>query len=472
MEEREFSYKLKEALNIKHEWFDKECLPNMLEQYRLVHSYIKNFYDLCVRRSLINDDPYRLDKRIVDIVIPEKTPIMEQEIPTIFGARLSDYETMLDYICTYLRFSVESLKLPTIKKLVDFNNFFDWDALSKESKNPNSKALATVIENARSGADGVTQSMLSDTVTKCGQIKNELNRSLSELAVYQKELYKCELRKDLFEHPSFNRAKITESAEAELAEIKRLYTKVMGKKPFYGDLIGEIIKEDHAADKEKRQEAVLNNIKVKGEKKVVAKKHVIEPKEVLMGAVLALGLVAPTITTLKSKLSENFDLLFQKKATFINKLIVALKKTFGIKDKDRVVILPLRDHGTGIEKNQKIIVADLLYEMGKKERICAGIGSKGPEYKRVEASSEDAVLMFLSKQISELQRLFNVINALDSFFKNEVDVTLRARVRGMQMDLSILRTGILKVNKKRGEYVSYKDETEQMKKLGIVDEEE
>lgn len=471
MEVQEFSEKLKDALNIKHEWFDNECLPNLLEEYRLVHSYIKNLYELFVRRSLINEDPYRLDKRIVEIVIPDRTPIMEQEIPTVFGARLSDYETMLDYICTYIRFSVKTLKLPVIKKLVEFNNFFDWESLSKESKNPNSKALAIVIDNARKGADVVTQSMLTDSITKCDQIKKSLNRTLNELAVFQKELYKCELRKDLFEHPSFNKNKIKESAEAELSEIKRLYTKILGKKPFYGDLIAEIIKEDHASDKDKRQEIVLKSVEVKNKKKIVQKKHVIEPKEVLMGAVLSMGLIAPTITTIKGKLLENFDLLFQKKATFFNKLSIAIKKIFGISDKERIIMLPLKDAGTGLEKNQKIVVAEFLYEIGKKERICTGIGAKGPEYKRVEASEEDAVLMFLSKQISELQRLYNIINALDSFFKNEVDISIRSRVRGMQMDLSILRTSIMKVNKKRGEYVSYKDETEQMRKLGIVDEE-
>ena len=53
---------------------------------------------------------------------------------------------------------------------------------------------------------------------------------LNELGVFQRELYKGELRKDLFEHPDFNKAKAAESAEAELAEIKRLYAKVTGKK--------------------------------------------------------------------------------------------------------------------------------------------------------------------------------------------------------------------------------------------------
>ena len=39
----------------------------------------------------------------------------------------------------------------------------------------------------------------------------------------------------------------------------------------------------------------------------------------------------------------------------------------------------------------------------------------------------------------------------------------------MQIELSALRNSIINANKKRSEYVSYKEETVQMQKLGIAD---
>ena len=74
---------------------------------------------------------------------------------------------------------------------------------------------------------------------------------------------------------------------------------------------------------------------------------------------------------------------------------------------------------------------------------------------------------FLNKQIMENQSLHTLINALDEHFKANVDTFLKMKVKGLKIDLSSYRNSIINVNKKRGEYVSYYEEIEQMKKLGI-----
>ena len=43
----------------------------------------------------------------------------------------------------------------------------------------------------------------------------------------------------------------------------------------------------------------------------------------------------------------------------------------------------------------------------------------------------------------------------------------RPKVKGLKIDLSSYRNAIISANKKRGEYVSAKEEIEQMQKLGI-----
>jgi hypothetical protein len=46
----------------------------------------------------------------------------------------------------------------------------------------------------------------------------------------------------------------------------------------------------------------------------------------------------------------------------------------------------------------------------------------------------------------------------------------RNKIKGLKIDLTSLRNAIINVNKKRGDYVSNKEEIEQMKKLGIKDD--
>ena len=468
MDEEKFEIELQEALNKKQEWFNSECLEQLLSNYRLMHSCVKNLYGALVKKSVIQPDPYRLDKRISDISVPDISPFSENDLSTELGSRFSEYETMLDFICTYLRFSVENISLLKVKKLIDLNKCFEWENLSLNNARMNTRALALAIAQTRNGAPNVIQSMLNDCCEKCSKMSVEINRILNELGAFERELYKGELRKDLFGHPEFDKAKAAESAEGEMAEIKRLYAKVEGKKPFYNDLINEIIAEDHDPDKEKKREAVIARLQIKNSSKTeMQKKAGPSSKELLMGVVLALGGCAPTLIQLHEKLVENFNLLYQKKKNFFNMLIAAIKKAFNLKEKEKIVNLLIEDQKSKMERMQKVNVTDFLAELSKKERFFSGIASKGTEFSKIESSSEDVIFGFVNKQISELQSAFIIINSLDAHFKKMVDIDFRARVKGMQIELSALRNSIINCNKKRGEYVSFKDESEQMRNLGL-----
>ena len=238
----------------------------------------------------------------------------------------------------------------------------------------------------------------------------------------------------------------------------------------YTDLIAEIVEEDHGPDKERKQAAVLDRLVIKGTSKVEKKKAAgPDTKEMLMQAIMALGAMSPTLTQLHAKLGENFTLLYQKKNTFFNKLMAALRKVFHIAEKERVCNLPVKDAKTGTERIQKINVNDFLTDLSRKERVYNGIGMKGIEYQKINASNEDAILAFVNKQISEVQSIFVIINSLDAYFKKEVDTEFKVKVKGMQIELSALRNSIINANKKRGEYASFKEEHAQMQKLGLAD---
>ena len=468
MEEAQFAKELQEALSKKQEWYNSECLQELLMQYRLMHTCVKTLYDNFVKKSLITPDPYRLDKKISEIVVPPNTIFSESEINKVFGERFSDYETMLDFICTYYRFSIENFTIASVKKLLDFNKVFEWDDLSMNNSKMNTRALAITINNAKNGAPNVVQSMINDSVSKCSQTCSTISKMLNELGIFMREFYKGSLRRDLFDHPEFNKQKAAESAEGELSEIKRLYTKITGKKNLYSDLINEIIEEDHAPNKDQIQQSVLDKLVIKGiVKQEVKKKAGPDTKEMLLQTVLAIGATAPTLIQLHAKLGENFDILFTRKATLWNKFVALFMKAFHIPEKERVCQLPVKDSKTGVEHIQKVNVNDFMTDLSRKERIYSGIGSKGTEFQRVETANEDAILSFVNKQISELQSSFVIINALDAYFKNEVLNENKARVKGMQIELSALRNSIINANKKRSEYASQKEETEQMRKLGI-----
>ena len=241
-----FEQELQEALVQKAEWFNNVQLPQTLGDYRMLHTIVKNLFELLSKKSLIIPDPYRLDKRISEIILPESKPFPEGDIAKELGLRFSDYELMLDFICTNFRFSLDNLTLPKIKKLTEFNASFEWDSLSPNSAKVNTKALGIVISNAKGAAQPVMVSMLSDAIQKSADCLKKINIEMAELVEFQKEMYKGQIRKNVFENPSFNK-EAAASADGELGEIKRLFPKTMGKIPLYTDLVNDIIQEDQAA---------------------------------------------------------------------------------------------------------------------------------------------------------------------------------------------------------------------------------
>lgn len=470
MEESEFFQQLQAGISQKTDWYNSEVMEKLLLQFRIVHSCVKNLYDMLTKRSLIEIDPYRLDQHISDIVLPEVTPFADSDIHSVIGKRFSDYETMLDYICTYVHFSVEALPIPKVKKLLDFIKVFDWEELVISSQNPNAHGLAVALNNARSGAPAVVQTMINDCVNECSKATGEIKRMLNELGIFQREIYKYEIRREVINKSGMD---LSSGGEAEFNEIKKLFPKSFPKRPFYADLVNEIVGEDQGANKEKNQAAVLKRLEINtGANRAKKKKAEPNPKELLMATVLSVGALAPTIGQLNMKLTANFSVLFEKKKTFVSNIVTALKKAFRVKEKERIIEVPVKDAKTGSEKNQRVKVRDFLGDLVRKERIYAAIAAKGPEYQKVEASGDDTILAFLNKQVSDIQSAFTLINALDAYFKNAVDVTQRQKIKGMQIELSALRNSIISINKKRGDFLSLKEESEQMKKLGITENED
>ncbi len=244
----------------------------------------------------------------------------------------------------------------------------------------------------------------------------------------------------------------------------------MGKRTFYNDLISEIISEDHNPDKDKLRANILKRLEIKGAVQEKKKKEAPDPKVMLIEAVCSLGSMAPTLQQIIPKLQNNFDLLFAPKKGFMTFLRVILKQLFKLKDKERICEVPVKDAKTGTETKRKIVVSDLLTDINQRVRIYNGIGNRGVEFEKIKGSTEEAILSFMNKQISDTQSIFTTVNALDSYFKSAIEITERPKIKGMQIELSALRNSIINANKKRGEYISYKEESIQMRKLGITDD--
>ena len=71
------------------------------------------------------------------------------------------------------------------------------------------------------------------------------------------------------------------------------------------------------------------------------------------------------------------------------------------------------------------------------------------------------------KNLEELHIIHRRLSGLDAFFKTEMPRDLRKQVRGIKNDLAALKNTLHNANQKRHDYVSKKEELEQLKRLGV-----
>ena len=120
-----FSKQLFELAEAKKQWYDTEEMIKILEEYRNLLGVVNNLINLLEKKGLIQPDPYKLDKKISDIAVPDELPFIETERSMVIGARLSDFESMLDFICNIFKFSVSTVSVERIKTLLSLNNYLN-----------------------------------------------------------------------------------------------------------------------------------------------------------------------------------------------------------------------------------------------------------------------------------------------------------------------------------------------------------
>ena len=75
----DFNKKIFELAEAKKNWYDTEEMIKILEEYRNLLGVINNLINLLEKKGLIQPDPYKLDKKISDIAVPEELPFLDTE---------------------------------------------------------------------------------------------------------------------------------------------------------------------------------------------------------------------------------------------------------------------------------------------------------------------------------------------------------------------------------------------------------
>lgn len=457
------------ALEEKTAWYNKTVLQKMQDDYRLHLTCVTNLISTLVKKSLINSDPYKHDKKISDIVAPQDTEFNENERAMILGTRMSDYESMLDFICNYFKFSVEHITLDKIRKMNDLNSTFNWENLTLNSPKQNTRALAYIVTDVKNSGDNLTVNLLNDTLLKAKQSIKAISLALRQVADFQREVYKGNIRREILKNPQCNREKAYHSPAEFTAEVKRLFPSLMPKKPYYSDLIEELIQEEIGPDSSKLREALLSKLKVVQTVDKKKQEVKVDTREMIMDALRTTGTMCDNLLAIYEKFHTNYELMENGDTSFLARIKRALRKAFGLKEPPIDYEVIITDHITGMQKREVIHFISFMDSLQKRSKLYASFSAKAaPGYIKMLEKDENTVFGFITRNLGEMNILFSQLTALDGFFKETAPAEVKSRVKGVKMELTTLKNTMVKANQLRAEYSSYIEEREQMKKLGIT----
>ena len=468
MAEDNFNQQIIDAAAERERWYDETELPKIQEAYRLHLTCVKNIFDNLVKHSLIVPDPYQNDNKIDQISIPDTKDFPDNEKSIVLGVRLCSYQTMIDFVCNFMKFSVSSLTMRTIKTLLELNQTFNWTNLSVNSSKPNTRTLAVMINDIRTTmTQQIAVSLLKDSLTKSHDAMAEINAGLKALADFKREAYKAEVRKTILLNPDFNKEKAYSSASAFASEVKRLFPSCMSKKAFSLELVGEIANEEISDKKDELRKALLGKVKIKEKKE--NKKPDVDVHAVLLESLRILGTSYEQFKTIAEKVDANHEVLESEKKAFKDKFMRFMRSMLGLEEPEVDYEVLLLDKKTDAKRKETIHYKEFSESLSKKWRIYASFAAKtGAGYIKMAAQNDQTIFSYLTKQAGDNAHLFSQLVALDEFFKRTAKPGDRSKIKGVSMELTTIKNIVLKSNQYKAEYASYIEEQEQMKRLGLA----
>jgi hypothetical protein len=451
--------KLTEVLAARARWLEKSELIKLKDEFRTFHTAFVALYKLCLKKGLLNEDPYKNEVKIGELQVPETTPFTEADYQDQFSLRLSNYDSQLDFLVNFYQFSLESLAADNIKRILGLVKFIDWTRLTNNSDVPNNKAMNEIITQARSGADSLSASIINESLSKLNKTTGSILSYLKLVSDYNREAYKLDLRISVL-------SGLPEGEASTVPAIRKNFSINMRGRPFYPDLVEEVIREDSGAGGPLR-ENVLKQMAVPDTKpKTVAPQVVF--KHILIDGLNAIGSAHATIAEIGVKLDENAALLENRKTSFWEKVRRVIRQMLNKEPEPAIFTVAYLDPIKGIPVKEKIDFVQFRGEMDRKNRTLAALASRnGPAFNKMQSMPEDQLLGMLERTIRDAQTMHKILGALDDFFKLETDKEDRDKVKGVKPELAIMKNAIVKANQRRHEFSAQKEEEEQMKKLGI-----
>ena len=448
---------LEKVLAERGDWIEKEELTKLKDELRTFQSSFASLYNIFLKKKFIDEDPYKQETKINELVVPDTSAIIEAKKVEQLSIRLSNYDSQLDFLVNFYQLGVDYLNLDRIKRIVGLVRYIDWTNLTPDSSSVMTGPVSQLTLNSKTGVDAITLSIITESLSKLSKLTTPIMSILKNLNIYYREFYKLGIRQKVTQSMSAN--------EATLENIRKKVNSAMPGSPFYKELIDEIIKEDYSASGKDMRETILNTLKV-AQAKPKSVKPQVNFKNILLDGIIVIGGAGTILNEIGAKIDENEAVLRNHKKSFMEKIKELLRQIANAPPEEVVYIVEYIDASKGLPAKEKVQFHQLREEMNKKSKIlCSFV--RGPAYQKLSAMTDEQIISYLERNIKDVQGYHKTLSALDDYFKANVVQEDRDKIKGIKPELSAMKNSFVKANQLRYEYSAQKEEDEQFKRLGV-----
>ena len=454
----EYVSTLEQVLNSRRDWLERTEFAKLKENLRIFQVSYASIYNIYLKKKLIDEDPYKQETKINELEVPETSAYNEAKRIEQLTIRLSNYDSQLDFLVNFYQLSVDYLNLDRIKRIVGLIRYIDWTSFSPDSQSIMTRAVADLTNQSKAGVDTLTLSIIGESLSRLAKTTAASMATLKELNVYYRECYKLNIRQTISQGMS--------ASEATLENIKKKMPSAMPGKPFYKELIEEVIKEDYASEGNDLKEAILNTLKVK-EEKSKAVKQTVDYKKILLDGIIVIGGASNTLNEILTKILENQAALESRKKSFLESIKELIRQITNAEPEEIIYNVEKLDETKGIPIKEKLYFRQFISDLERKIKILTSF-CRGPAYNKLSAMPEEQIITYLDRNIKEIQAFHKTLSSVDDFFKANITAESRDKIKGIKPDLSALKNTYVKANQLMHEYSAQKEEEEQMRSLGIA----
>jgi hypothetical protein len=462
-----FVRQLEERLDAQREKLDRADLAKLKENCKLFQSAFQGMSGILHKKGVLGEDPYKYDLKISEVTTPSERPFSESEKLDQMTVRVSQFEAYLDFLNNYYQFSCDFLTMGRIKRLLALVKYFNFSQFSETANHMNTRALAEIAALVKGGSDKLSAGLIAETIGQLDKYSRDIFACLKVLTDYHKERYKLELRQIVMPGLPIDADMAIGRREEAMRLVKHKFAEVSSEKPFYPELVEELLQEDFSSDGPALREALLKKLAPAQEKKAEGgpeksyKGYIVDGVRSLCSASFALEEAV-------AKLQDDAEVLASFDQGLGAKLKRMLRKIFSPDDKGRVYQIEFLDPVLGTRSTEALDFSAFVDEASKKARFLGSFAQRGgPSARRLEGMDEEQAYKFLQRNIGELQRILRILAALEEFFKAEAPAEAKARIKPVRAECTTIKGAVIKANQKKHEYVAQREEREQMKRLGI-----